>query len=178
MDSDARRILSGQQDRHPYVHGHRDLYPGYYSYENIWDRLRSPSFLLSALLLALAVVYQLGLPQGRLRSLPRLSWNFLVSATPARLLYAVDNWLNPPLFPRPKLLSPSPSPSHSHAAKSDVLQKILGTAKPTTLINSLSKLTTDTMVYYSRSKDPTTEGPPGLVRTPTRLILCAMGWLL
>ena len=170
MDSDARRILSAQHDRHPYVHGHRDLYPGYYSYENLWDRLRSPPFFLSALLLALTVGYRLGFPQERLRSLPGLLWDFLVSATPARLLYAVDNWLNPPLFPRPMRLSPSPPPSHSHAAKSDVLQRILGTAKPTTLIDSLTKFTTDTLaamdlerLYVAGDRTQPVKGPPGLV---------------
>lgn len=171
MDSDARRILSAQHDRYPYGHGHRDLHLGHYSYENLWDRLRSPPFFLSALLLAFTVVYHLGLPQGRPWSLPDLLWDFLVSAIPARLLYAVDNWLNPPLFPRPMLLAPSPSPSH--AAKSDVLQRILGTAKPTTLINSLTKLTSDTLATmppypYFRYNNPAVDGPPGLVNGGNR----------
>lgn len=163
MNSDGRRFLSSQGQREFYrfaqEHGHRDLYPAYYSYENLWDRLGSPSFILSTLALTLAVFYQLRLQQGRTRHLSDFLWDLLVSATPARLLHFLDSWINPPLFPRPHNSTP---PLHDHASKSNVLKKILGTTinnRPSNMIGSLVNS------LGAMAPKPATSGPrpPGLV---------------
>ncbi|KAM7201725.1 hypothetical protein V8F20_004686 [Naviculisporaceae sp. PSN 640] len=163
MNSDQRRFLSSQGQREVYrfaqEHGHRDLYPAYYSYENLWDRVRSPSFILSALALILAVVYQLRLQQGRTRGLADFLWDLLVSATPSRLLHFLDSWINPPLFPRPHESHPR---VHDHASKSELLKKILG---PT--INNRPSKVIGSLVHSlsSMAPKPTILGPrpPGLV---------------
>lgn len=56
----------------------------------------------------------------------RIFWEGLVIITPARFIHAVDSWLNPPLFPRPKMLTPAAAQTTSHAAKSEALRRILG----------------------------------------------------
>ncbi|KAM7195983.1 hypothetical protein V8F33_006434 [Rhypophila sp. PSN 637] len=157
MDSDRRRFLSNQNQRELYrysqQYGYREIYPAYYSYENLWDRLKSPAFILSALCLVLAVLYQLGLQQGRIRPVPGIVWDLVVSITPARLLYFVDSWVNPPFFPRPQ--DPVPLPCDD-AAKSELLKKILGINTNATPSNAISSWINSFVTM------PLRPGPPGL----------------
>ncbi|KAK4219368.1 hypothetical protein QBC37DRAFT_409878 [Rhypophila decipiens] len=157
MDSDRRRFLSNQNQRELYQYsqqyGHRKTYSAYYSHENLWDRLESPVFILSALCLVLAVLYQLGLQQGRIRPVPGIVWDLLVSIIPARLLYFVDSWVNPPFFPRPQ--DPGPLPC-DHTAKSELLKKILGINTNATPSNAISSWINS---FVTMPRKP---GPPGL----------------
>ncbi|KAK3378197.1 hypothetical protein B0H63DRAFT_479177 [Podospora didyma] len=129
MNSDTRRILR-QYD----AHTSPELYQ-YYSQGRLWDRAASPAFLIPVIILALTVVFQFSSQPGRLSALPTFLWNCLVSIFPARLLYAIDNWLNPPLFPLPTLQTPRPT----HEAKSEVLKRIIGMNKPGELMRSVSE---------------------------------------
>ncbi|KAM7221740.1 hypothetical protein V8F06_002948 [Rhypophila decipiens] len=159
MDSDRRRFLSNQNQRELYQYsqqyGHRKTYSAYYSYENLWDRLESPAFILSALCLVLAVLYQLGLQQGRIRPVPGIVWDLVVSIIPARLLYFVDSWVNPPFFPRPQ--DPGPLPC-DHTTKSELLKKILGINTNATPSNAISS-----WVNSFVTMAPRRPAPPGMV---------------
>lgn len=115
-------------------------YGAYYSEEKLWDRISQPSVLIPALVLLVSVAYQFAHNQAasRGRQLPSvgdLIWDGIVFVCPAGLLYAVDRWVNPPLFPIP-MLQPQPA---THAAKSDVLRKILRTDQPGGIVASVSE---------------------------------------
>ncbi|KAK4179191.1 putative ubiquitin carboxyl-terminal hydrolase [Triangularia setosa] len=72
--------------------------------------------------LLISWVYQTAKRQGRVPAFSQLVWSLLVSVIPAQLLYAMSDFFNPSLFPRP-LSADRPA---THEAKSDVLKKILG----------------------------------------------------
>ncbi|KKY31744.1 putative ubiquitin hydrolase [Diaporthe ampelina] len=115
-------------------------YGAYYSEEKLWDRISQPSVLVPVLVLLATVAYQFAHNQAasRGRQLPsvgELIWDGIVLTCPAGLLYAVDRWVNPPLFPIP-MLQPQPT---THAAKSDVLRKILRTDQPGGIVASVSE---------------------------------------
>lgn len=74
--------------------------------------------------------------RGRpLRPLGGILWGILVFVIPAYVLYAVDRWANPPLFPIP-MLQPQ---STTHADKSDVLRRILRIDQPGGIVASVSQ---------------------------------------
>lgn len=115
-------------------------YGAYYSEEKLWDRISQPSVLVPVLVLLVTAAYQFAHSQAasRGRQLPSagdLIWDAIVFICPAGLLYAVDRWVNPPLFPIP-MLQPQPV---THAAKSDVLRKILRTDQPGGIVASVSE---------------------------------------
>ncbi|KAK4453588.1 ubiquitin carboxyl-terminal hydrolase 1 [Podospora aff. communis PSN243] len=130
MNSDARRALSHYDTYH---------FPGphqsYYSLHGLTDRLSNPATFVPIFVLALTIVYQVLLQQGRLPALRQLVWDWLVYAIPASLLFAVERWLDPPLFPIPMLQVQS----RSHAAKSDALRRILRLDKPGGFMMSVSQ---------------------------------------
>ncbi|KAK3326506.1 hypothetical protein B0H66DRAFT_530510 [Apodospora peruviana] len=139
MNSDTRR-MQNPYPHEPEVHGPYNLYQPYYSYAGLWDRLGNLAVVVPAVVLALTVVYQFGVQQGALAPLSTFLWDLLVSAIPARVLYAIDRLLNPPLFPRHML--PTQSRAHDaydHVAKSHVLQRLLGIDKHRTIIQSVSQ---------------------------------------
>lgn len=107
---------------------------------NIWDRLLQPGVLVSILVLLSTVTYQLAQNRAiaRGRQLPtfgELLWDTIVYLVPARVLYAIDGWVNPPLFPIP-MLQPRPA---TYEAKSDVLRRILRTDQPGSIVASMSQ---------------------------------------
>lgn len=112
----------------------------YYSGENLRDRILQPSFLVTFFIILLTLGYHLAQNHAtsRGRQLPTISeviWDALVFTIPATFLYAVDRWVNPPLFPIPMLQS---QPT-THAAKSDVLRKILRADQPGGIVASVSQ---------------------------------------
>jgi ubiquitin carboxyl-terminal hydrolase 1 len=127
--------------RYDSLHNQNPLpYGSYYSEENLWDRISQPSVLVPVLVLLVTVAYQFAHNQAasRGRQLPSVGdfiWDGIVFVCPAGLLYAVDRWVNPPLFPMP-MLQPQPA---THAAKSDVLCKILRTDQPGGIVASVSE---------------------------------------
>ncbi|KAK3373706.1 ubiquitin carboxyl-terminal hydrolase [Lasiosphaeria ovina] len=129
MNSDTRRILR-QYDSY----ANPDLYQ-YYGQgqaQLLWNRATSPAVIVPIIILALTLLLQhRGLPRA-----PGYLWDRLVAITPSRLLFAIDRWLNPPLFPLPMLQTQS----RTHATKSEVLRRVLGLDKPGGIISSVSRV--------------------------------------
>lgn len=146
------------------MHNHNPLpYGTYYSEEKLWDRISQPSVLVPVLVLLVTAAYQFAHNQAasRGRQLPSvgdLIWDGIVFICPAALLYAVDRWVNPPLFPIP-MLQPQPA---THAAKSDVLRKILRTDQPGGIVASVSEA-------GRRTLSNTFSGPKGKSDQPAGL---------
>ncbi|KXX81748.1 Ubiquitin carboxyl-terminal hydrolase 1 [Madurella mycetomatis] len=129
MNSDARRIQSQFNSQRDF-----DLHQ-YFAPGQLRDGPINPGIVVTILLVVVAVVYQTAHQQGRVPSLPQFLWDALVSLIPARLLYAIDRLVNPPLFPVPMLKTQS----STHAAKSDVLRRILGVDRTGGFIRSVSQ---------------------------------------
>ena len=153
MNSDSKRILS-QFD--PYQNF--EDYPSYYSTERLWERLTQPTVLVSILVLVLTVHHRLVFSDGQSRPLPEIAWDGLVFLIPARLLYAIDTWLNPPLVPVP-MLHTRP---RTHAAKSEVLRKVLGMDKPGGIMMSVSQAGRKSLSIVGISSGAENERPAGL----------------
>ncbi|KAI6360197.1 hypothetical protein MCOR25_006810 [Pyricularia grisea] len=111
--------------------------PDVYHPSRVLDRLHEPSIVVPLVILLVSILYTASIS---LPSLVRIFWDGVVTVTPARLIFAVDRWLNPPLFPRPEMLSPAAQPT-SHAAKSEALRRILGVDSGATgLLASVSQV--------------------------------------
>lgn len=115
-------------------------YKTLHSEAKLWDRLLQPGVLVSILVLVFTIAYQVAqnraTARGRqLPSFAELLWDTIVYLVPAGVLYAIDRWANPPLFPIP-MLQPQPT---THAAKSDVLRRILRTDQPGSIVASMSQ---------------------------------------
>lgn len=165
MNSDEKRLLRHLES---YNLENPTLYTyiySYYSPNRIADRVLTPGFLIPLALLAALLYHHFSSETTGLESLPTLLWDALVRLTPARLLYAVDRWLNPPLFPLPMLQTQS-TRSTSHAAKSEVLRRVLGMDKPGGIMASVSQAGRRSLSGLSPSAilkvggDP--DRPPGL----------------
>jgi ubiquitin carboxyl-terminal hydrolase 1 len=129
MSSDARRILSQFDSRDS-----PQLYQ-YYAEGPLRSRFSSPSIIITAALLAFSIVYQAAARgHGRLPSLPQLLWDASLSVIPARLLFAIDRVVNPPLFPTP-MVKVQPT----RAAKNDALRRILGLDNGGGILGSVSQ---------------------------------------
>lgn len=150
--------------RYDPLHNQNPLpYGAYYSEEKLWDRISQPSVLVPVLVLLATAVYQFAHNQAasrgrQLPSIGELIWDAIVFICPAGLLYTVDRWVNPPLFPIP-MLQPQPA---THAAKSDVLRKILRTDQPGGIVASVSEA-------GRRTLSNTFSGPKGKSDQPAGL---------
>lgn len=105
-----------------------------------WDQLSQPSVLVSILvaLLTCAIKFAQHRAAARGRPLPPIRdifWDGFVFVIPASFLYAIDRWVNPPLFPTP-MLPPKPA---THADKSDVMRRILRVDQPGGIVASVSQ---------------------------------------
>ncbi|KAL9941464.1 hypothetical protein D7B24_003961 [Verticillium nonalfalfae] len=108
--------MNSQRSHPSYLNQNPDALRSPYTLDTIRDRIYEPTFLLSlAALFVTTVLLTTSLRGGAL-------WDALVHVLPYRLLYALENWLRPPLAPRPMLQGPA----RTHAVKSDMMQKILG----------------------------------------------------
>lgn len=138
-------------------------YGSHYAEEKLWGRIFQPSVLVPVLAVLVTAAYQFAHNQAasRGRQLPTIGeiiWDGTVFVCPASLLYAVDRWVNPPLFPIP-MLQPQPA---THAAKSDVLRKILRTDQPGGIVASVSEA-------GRRTLSNTFSGPRGKSSQPAGL---------
>ncbi|PNY26485.1 Ubiquitin carboxyl-terminal hydrolase 1 [Tolypocladium capitatum] len=96
------------------------------SRDHVLERWNEPSVILSTLALLLTVVFRIYGAEGALESaacsLSTFVWDFLVFIVPAPLLFAIDDWMNTPLAPRPM---PDAQP-RTHAGKSAAMRRIMG----------------------------------------------------
>ncbi|ROT34566.1 cysteine proteinase [Sodiomyces alkalinus F11] len=92
----------------------------FYAGQDLKDRLLQPTVLVS--IAALLVTSLLWTSSARLDIL----WDAFVFVVPYRALYTIDNLLHPPLVPRPMLQGPA----RTHAAKSALMQRVLGFDRP------------------------------------------------
>ncbi|KAI0024412.1 cysteine proteinase [Xylariomycetidae sp. FL0641] len=132
----------------------------------LWDRLQQPSVLVPVLLVLFTIFYQSlhSSPFSHARHPGELLWDIAVAIIPARLLYALDNWLHPPMFPRPSGVSPAQSVSYT--AKSDLLRRILGFDRPggAGIMNSVANAGRRSLSTLSPSSfaKRASDCPPGL----------------
>ncbi|TGJ82251.1 hypothetical protein E0Z10_g6499 [Xylaria hypoxylon] len=130
---------------------------------SLWDRLLQPSILVPLGLLLLTLFYQSlhsSASLSHVRHPGELLWDLIVTATPARLLYAVHHWLHPPLFPISE--SKSPTQSNSYAAKSDVLRRILGMDSPNSIISAVAHAGKSISSLSNMKRKRIIHQPPGL----------------
>ncbi|KLU92738.1 hypothetical protein MAPG_11640 [Magnaporthiopsis poae ATCC 64411] len=115
-----------QHDSERLARGYRSRAAAHDTSSSILDRLHEPSVLVPLLILVVTVLFSCGAdPHHLLPGLLQCVWDALVALTPARLLFAVDGWLNPPLFPRDPKKPPAPMQPATYAAKSEALRRIL-----------------------------------------------------
>lgn len=115
-------------------------YGNSYTPEQLWDRLSQPSVLVSLSVILATILYQIAHSQAasRGRQVPTLGqiiWHSTVFIIPGFLLYAIDRWVNPPLFPRP-MLQPQTT---THTAKAEVLNRLLRLDQTGGIVASVSK---------------------------------------
>ncbi|KAJ1329448.1 ubiquitin carboxyl-terminal hydrolase 1 [Microdochium nivale] len=117
------------------THYREDVLPS----TSVWDRLQQPSVLVPLILFVLGIFYNSlhKSPLDRHRHPGQVLWDVIVTVTPASLLYSLDNWLHPPMFPVSKSLAPTAQPQ-TYAAKSDALRRILGMDKPGGIIKTVA----------------------------------------
>lgn len=132
MNSDEKRFARHSQSSYD----NPNLYQQYYSPSRFWDRLTQPGLVISLLALGLFAYHQIASQNPQLLpTLPALIWKFLLYIIPTRLLYAVDGWLNPPLFPHQMLQTQA----RSYEEKSDVLKRVLRVDKAGSFLASVSQ---------------------------------------
>ncbi|KAK5627217.1 hypothetical protein RRF57_002932 [Xylaria bambusicola] len=145
---------------------HSRLYTPYPYLANggsLLDRLLQPSILVPFSLLIFTILYQSLQsfpPFSHLRHPGELLWDLLVALIPARLLYAIDHWLHPPIFPAPKpTLTSRPS---SYVAKSNLLRRILGMDRPNSILNAVAHAGKSISSLSSVKPKRMVDQPPGL----------------
>ncbi|KAG5960193.1 hypothetical protein E4U58_004725 [Claviceps cyperi] len=92
------------------------------SRQRILDRASEPTIIITVAVLLVAILvktYDIEISfDAIIYAFISYVWDLIVLATPTPLLSAADNWLNPSATPK--------SPAGTHAAKSEVLQRIMG----------------------------------------------------
>ena len=127
MTPDTRQFLRPLETR-----GSPPPLHDFYSDASLRHRLTSPSVIIPIVLLAISIIYQAA---HRLPYLLQLLWDAAVSVTPARLIFAIDRFMNPSLFPTHMLNQHSPT----RAAKDDAARRILGFGSGGGLLGALSR---------------------------------------
>ncbi|KAL2266510.1 hypothetical protein VTJ83DRAFT_5862 [Remersonia thermophila] len=130
MNSDARRLASQFSTR-----SSLDFPSHHYYVQEFKNRLENPSFIFTVALVVVTIAYQTAHRFRPLPSLPQLLWDALVTLVPARLLFALESFLNPPLFPNVMQKKQVPT----RAAKSDALRRILGMDSGRGILSSVSQ---------------------------------------
>lgn len=135
MNSDTRRIQNHYPPRGPPGHP-KNYYHAYPADRQLRDYITSPTIIVSVILLFLSALYQLLFSDQYTRTrLKNIIWARVVDIIPATLLFKVDGFLNPPLFPNP--MTPAEI-DDSHEAKSQALGRILGLDKPGGVMESVT----------------------------------------
>jgi ubiquitin carboxyl-terminal hydrolase 1 len=129
MNTDARRIFSKFDTR-----GFPDSYQ-HSAGGQLRDRFSNPTVIVSIVILVATIVYQAAHQHRRLSSLLQRLCDGAVTVIPARVIFAIDRFMNPPLFPT-HMLKPQPP---TRAAKSDALRRILGIDNGGGIIGSVAQ---------------------------------------
>ncbi|KAH6649026.1 hypothetical protein BKA67DRAFT_497845, partial [Truncatella angustata] len=125
--------------------------------------LKSPTVIIVAIGILFTAFYQSlhSSPFDHHRHPGQLLWDLIVTLTPAALLYALDDWLNPPMFLVSKALRP-----RTFTAKSELLIKLLGMDQPgggiIGSVTSAGKKSLSTLSGASLLKKSGTDAPAGL----------------
>ncbi|RCI16467.1 hypothetical protein L249_2083 [Ophiocordyceps polyrhachis-furcata BCC 54312] len=144
------------------VTAHRLLHPR----QNLWDRWREPSVVLTVAALVIAlVVKQLGLdqaPNNLVASVRSLLWNCIVFVIPAPILFALDRRLDKASASSGRALDQAQR--GAHAAKSEAMMRILGLDRPGGMLASVSQARTRalSMTGSVLGLRPDSQRPPGL----------------
>ncbi|KAI1328774.1 cysteine proteinase [Xylariaceae sp. FL0255] len=107
---------------------------------DLYDFLQHPTVVATVALIAAALIYQSlhsDNPLAHTRHPGELLWDFIIAVTPARLIYALDQCLHPPLFPVPDSMRP-PIPT-TYQAKSQLLRHLLGMDNPNSIVNAVAQ---------------------------------------
>ncbi|KAK7954905.1 ubiquitin carboxyl-terminal hydrolase [Apiospora saccharicola] len=104
----------------------------------ILERLQQPTVIVTVVIIAFALFYQSlhSSPFSTRRHPGLVLWDFIVTITPASLLYTIDNWLNPTMLTYAQAAR-TDLPT-THGAKSETLQKILGLNQSGGIMNSVA----------------------------------------
>ncbi len=107
----------------PQSHFH-DRHPSNLYQRPLSERFLDPGVLLPAVLILVAILYNSGYPQtiAPPAVVARRLWDWIVVLIPARLLFAIDGWINPVPMTRSMLFVPP----GNHEPKSEALKRILG----------------------------------------------------
>lgn len=163
MNSDTRRIQNHHPPHGPPGHP-KNYYHAYPADRQLRDYATSPAIIASVILLVLSALYQLVFSDQNTRTrLKNIIWARVVDIIPAALLFKIDGFLNPPLFPRPTMTA---EVDNSHEAKSQALGRILGLDKPGGVMESVTSaglkgLSTLSSVGWSFNQG-TSDRPAGL----------------
>ncbi|KAK8101615.1 hypothetical protein PG999_011989 [Apiospora kogelbergensis] len=90
------------------------------------ERLQQPSVIITVALIAFALFYQSlhsSSPFSTRRHPGQVLWDTIIALTPAALLYAIDDWVNPPMLSHAQIARTPRSTTKS--AKRELLQKLL-----------------------------------------------------
>ncbi|KAK4251115.1 hypothetical protein C7999DRAFT_11137 [Corynascus novoguineensis] len=155
MNTDTKRMLSKFDSR-----GNSELYQ-HLSDGQLRIRLTNPSVIITVALLVVSIGYEAIRQQRRLPSLFQLLWDATITVIPARILFAVERFMNPPLFPTHMLKTQPPT----RAAKSEALRKILGFDNGSGIIGSVSQAGRrglSSLSSATRGGRNASDQPPGL----------------
>lgn len=98
----------------------------------VWQFLNQPSVIITAVLIAATYLCNAYLPQGSFEevvfSAGQRLWAALVTITPAPLLFAVDNWLDPQMVG---------TQTKTHVSKSAAMRRIFGLDKGRGIVASV-----------------------------------------
>ncbi|KAI1102395.1 cysteine proteinase [Jackrogersella minutella] len=148
---------------HPQLDRPSNFYSNY-PQDTVLDRLQQPSVIIPVLLILFTIFYQSlhSSPFHRPRHPGELIFDFLITITPATVLYALDSWINPPIFPRPQ--STLSTRSNSYTAKSELLRRILGMDGSGGIITSVADAGRRSLSSLSNNAfvKNNTDQPPGL----------------
>ncbi|KAK4203656.1 putative ubiquitin carboxyl-terminal hydrolase [Triangularia verruculosa] len=160
MNTDAYRRILGQVESRVGLDPQQQS-----SLRQLKERSVGPIGVVATIVvLFISWIYQTAKRRGRVPAFSQLVWKLLVTIIPARLLFAMDDFFNPSLFPRP---SSADRPA-THEAKSDVLKKMLGLETAAGILNSgleagRKSLTTLSTAALSVTRKSLPDQPPGLL---------------
>ncbi|KAH6640863.1 hypothetical protein F5144DRAFT_561890 [Chaetomium tenue] len=154
MNTDAKRIFNKFDSRG---------FPNSYQHSaggQLQDRFNNPTVILTIVVLAATIVYQAAHQQRRLSLLLQRLCDAAVTIIPARVIFAIDRFMNPPLFPTHMLEPQLPT----RAAKSDALRRILGIDNGGGIISSVAQAGRKGLIGLTGTSLPRAAGdqPAGL----------------